>query len=98
MTARNGMQTSQVSEANRGARFSVLRRASARRRPAQPEGRASTLKRAPHHAGLRRSLARIWWAALMLPAVAAAQDIPLDLFSSLTTKAAEHVEINLDGG
>ena len=40
---------------------------------------------------------RIWWAALMLPAVAAAQDVPLNLFSSLAGKAAEHVEVNLDG-
>jgi hypothetical protein len=41
---------------------------------------------------------RIWWVAFTLPAVAAAQDIPLNLFSSLAAKGAEVVEVNLDLG
>ena len=46
-------------------------------------------------------IVRNWLAALALPAVfvccAAAQDIPLDLFSSLAPKATEHVDVTLDG-
>jgi Domain of unknown function (DUF4252) len=45
---------------------------------------------------------KIWVAALALPAVliprAAAQDVPLNLFSSLQSKATEHVEVTLDSG
>jgi Domain of unknown function (DUF4252) len=45
-------------------------------------------------------IVRNWLAALALPALftfrAAAQDIPLDLFSSLAPKATEHVDLNID--
>ena len=37
------------------------------------------------------------WAAILLPVFAWAQDVPLDLFSSLIPKATEHVEVDLDG-
>lgn len=37
-------------------------------------------------------------AALLLPALAWAQDVPLDLFSALLPKATEHVEVTLDSG
>jgi hypothetical protein len=36
------------------------------------------------------------WAALLVPAAGWAQDVPLDLFSSLLPKATEHVEVTLD--
>ena len=46
-------------------------------------------------------IVRNWLAALALPAFfvcrAAAQDIPLDLFSSLAAKATDHVDVTLDG-
>jgi hypothetical protein len=40
---------------------------------------------------------RIWCVALLWPALAAAQDIPLDLFASLAPKGTETVEVNLGG-
>jgi Domain of unknown function (DUF4252) len=40
---------------------------------------------------------RVWWAAWLLPAVAMAQDIPLDLFASLAPKGTETVEVSLGG-
>ena len=40
---------------------------------------------------------RIWCVALLLPAMAAAQDIPLDLFASLAPKGTETVEVSLGG-
>src|SRR5215469_11371550 len=38
------------------------------------------------------------WAAILLPVFGWAQDVPLDLFSSLLPKATEHVEVNLGSG
>ncbi|MBV8845646.1 MAG: DUF4252 domain-containing protein [Bryobacterales bacterium] len=38
---------------------------------------------------------RIWLAGIVVGAGAWAQDVPLDLFSSLQPKATEHVEVNL---
>src|SRR6516162_1874563 len=37
-------------------------------------------------------------AALLLPTLVWAQDVPLDLFSALLPKATEHVEVNLGSG
>jgi hypothetical protein len=37
------------------------------------------------------------WTVLLIPAAVWAQDVPLDLFSSLLPKAAGHVEVTLDG-
>jgi len=38
------------------------------------------------------------WAVLLIPAAVWAQDVPLDLFSSLLPKATAHAEVNLDVG
>jgi uncharacterized protein DUF4252 len=40
---------------------------------------------------------RLWVAAVTIAGVAAAQDIPLNLLESLGPKAAETVQVNLDG-
>jgi hypothetical protein len=40
---------------------------------------------------------RVWRIALLVPAVALAQDIPLDLFASVVPKGAETVEVSLGG-
>jgi hypothetical protein len=39
---------------------------------------------------------KIWLAAVLAATNLRAQDIPLDIFSSLTSKASEHVEVTLD--
>lgn len=41
-------------------------------------------------------ISKICWAALALPAIVAAQDIPLNMFTALAPKASEAVEVNLD--
>jgi len=42
-------------------------------------------------------ISKMWLAALALPALAAAQDIPLNLLDPLGPKATETVQVNLDG-
>jgi hypothetical protein len=42
-------------------------------------------------------ISKIWVAVLALPAVLAAQDVSLNMFTALAAKAKEKVEVNLDG-
>src|SRR5262245_50772292 len=39
---------------------------------------------------------KLWLAALLLPAMLPAQDVPLDFFTALAPKAAEKVEVSLN--